>query len=746
MRVASASLPLRTSLARHLGIEDPGLAALKSATRAAIVMPAVFAFADHVIAQPQATLFSGFGSFSMLVLADFSGPPRTRLLSYLTLAGVGAVLITLGTLCSRSTLVATVATAAIGFTILYAGVISGYFAAGAFAALLSFIISVNIPAPLSAAPDRLEGWALACAAAISAQMLLWPPRTGQELRSAAARACAALADLLEAELHGPASVVRDREAAARGAVGALRSRFVATPSRPTGASGPTEALAFLVDELDWLLSVMTPATGDADGSPARQRAVDREAMAAAGAVLRDGAATLDGRDGSPDLERVRRAGDAVIEELVRQAAELPASRDDAALMSALEPAFRMRELSYAAWDVGANALLAAGVAPGKVERGRRLEPSAPVAAGRLAAEHARLRSVWFRNSIRGGAALAVAVLVAQQASVQHTFWVVLGTLSVLRSNALGTGATVLSALAGTAVGIVVGVGLILAIGTREPVLWAVLPFAVLLAAYAPRAVSFAAGQAGFTVVLVILFNIIQPTGWTVGLVRIEDVAIGFAISLVVGALFWPRGARSLVLESLAEAFARSAEYVAATVDALTGGGRGPAADAVRSARTAARAAAHRLDDAFRQFLAERGAERLDRESVGTLVAGATRVRLAGYSLLMMLRWGEVPHGGRCAGALDGEVESLRSWYEALGDALERSAAAPPPHPRDVEGGRRVLQCLREAVADGDRDRIRAAIGLVLASEHLGNLQRLESDLARPAAALSGRVLTGAAGE
>src|SRR6266508_310724 len=124
-------------------------------------------------------------------------------------------------------------------------------------------------------------------------------------------------------------------------------------------------------------------------------------------------------------------------------------------------------------------------------------------------------------------------------------------ISVLRSNALGTGWSVLSALAGTAVGILVGAGLVIAIGTHEVVLWGVLPVAVLLAAYAPQAISFAAGQAGFTVVLFVLFNIIQPTGWRVGVVRIEDVAIGFAISLGVGLLFWPRGAAQLLRNNLA---------------------------------------------------------------------------------------------------------------------------------------------------------------------------------------------------
>jgi uncharacterized membrane protein YccC len=105
--------------------------------------------------------------------------------------------------------------------------------------------------------------------------------------------------------------------------------------------------------------------------------------------------------------------------------------------------------------------------------------------GQRAREHASMASVWLQNSLRGAAGLAVGVYIAQRTGVQHGFWVVLGTLSVLRSNALRTGRSILSALAGTAVGIVVGAGLVIAIGTHEGVLWAVLPVAVFSAAYAP---------------------------------------------------------------------------------------------------------------------------------------------------------------------------------------------------------------------------------------------------------------------
>ena len=102
--------------------------------------------------------------------------------------------------------------------------------------------------------------------------------------------------------------------------------------------------------------------------------------------------------------------------------------------------------------------------------------------------------------MRGAVGLAIAVLVAGEASVCSTrFWVVLGSLSVLRSSALSTEATIVQALAGTLLGIVAGGAPRRRPRRRRAGLWIALPFAAMLAAYAPHAISFAAGQAGFTV-------------------------------------------------------------------------------------------------------------------------------------------------------------------------------------------------------------------------------------------------------
>ena len=292
------------------------VAALRSAARAAIVMPAVFALADKMIRQPQTSLFAAFGSFALLVLVEFTGPPRTRLVAYLGLACVGAAFVTLGTLCSRNAWLAAGAMAVVGFVTLFAGVINGYAAAGATGALLAFVLPVTLTAPNSAIPERLEGWALAAGAGICALMLLWPPRRRVDFHRRAAEALRVVADLLDASRETWA----ERARVARASVDDLGRRLLGTQHRPTGPTGPMAALASLPDELDWLLSFVAPL---ADVQLELACAEDAEAMAAAAGVLRTSGERLEGRDGQPDFERLEAARDAVARALMRRLPELP---------------------------------------------------------------------------------------------------------------------------------------------------------------------------------------------------------------------------------------------------------------------------------------------------------------------------------------------------------------------------------------------------------------------------------------
>ncbi|HXT92077.1 MAG TPA: FUSC family protein, partial [Trebonia sp.] len=111
------------------------------------------------------------------------------------------------------------------------------------------------------------------------------------------------------------------------------------------------------------------------------------------------------------------------------------------------------------------------------------------------------------------------------------------------------------------------------------------------------------------------------------LVRIEDVAIGCAVSLVVGVLFWPRGVSSVVGDDLADAFRSGAAYLAQAVDWALSELMVPP-----SAALAAASAAVRLDDAVRGYLTEQGSKRLSKQDLWTLLNASSRLRLTAHAL------------------------------------------------------------------------------------------------------------------
>ena len=81
----SAWLRLRAQLPAP---RDPGRMGLRRAGRAALVMPAAFAFAQLVIGNGQLTLFVAIGCFALLVMADFGGLRGPRALAYAATTGI----------------------------------------------------------------------------------------------------------------------------------------------------------------------------------------------------------------------------------------------------------------------------------------------------------------------------------------------------------------------------------------------------------------------------------------------------------------------------------------------------------------------------------------------------------------------------------------------------------------------------------------------------------------------------------
>jgi uncharacterized membrane protein YccC len=758
---------MRTSKLNSLAwlrTHDPGLSALRRAGRAAIVMPGMFALGSEVIDNPMVASFAAFGSFAMLLLVEFGGPMRNRLQAQAALAVVGAVFICVGTLASRSAWLAAVAMGLVGFGVLFSGVVSSVLASASLALLLAFILPVTQKAPASAIPDRLAGWGMASAAAFIAVALLWPAPARDPLRRAGVLACRELAARLRSEVAyllegkaGPSQAEHD-EAIAKSdaAVAAVHQTFYATPYRPTGLSTPARTVVRLVDELSWLNAIIVQAAHQSDGIMANRAACAVKSRATS--VLERGADLLDEFGGSAD------ALDAALTDLheallaleMNTTVELPAAHgvpgssaaEDqriADLVTSLDPGFRAQELSFAVSQIAANIrLTAAAERRSWLERFLGHQPAGltgPVSAAQeRAAAHVERHSVSLQNSVRGAIGLGVAVLIADLSGVQHSFWVVLGTLSVLRSNALSTGQSVVQSLRGTLLGFLIGAGLILVVGTNTTVLWFLLPLAILLAGIAPTAISFAAGQAGFTLTLVILFNILQPAGWRVGLLRIEDVAIGCGVSVVVGLLFWPRGAGAALGQALSRAYIDSAHYLAAAVDFGLGCcDRGmPARPAPTDEAMRAAAAARRLDDVFRSYLSERGAKRAPLAAVTGLVTGVAGLRLAADAVLDLWRRDDSEQGGDRDAAREQLLAStgaVAGWYERFADSLAGLANVPEPTAQDQDAAHQLVDAVRRDLRDEDGNASAVAVRIIWTGDQLDAARRLESGLVGPARAV-----------
>src|SRR3954469_5471769 len=166
---------------------DPGLAATRRAARTAVVLPFLFALCTKVFHAPVAGTFAAFSAFSMLLLVEFTGPLAQRMRAHLVLALAWLVLVSLGTFATRSVLTAAVATALVGFVVLFSGVVSSVLAGAATSLLLAFILPASAPAPLGQLPEQLMGVVLAAGASMLAAWLLWPRPQGDPLSAPAAQ-------------------------------------------------------------------------------------------------------------------------------------------------------------------------------------------------------------------------------------------------------------------------------------------------------------------------------------------------------------------------------------------------------------------------------------------------------------------------------------------------------------------------------------------------------------------------------
>jgi uncharacterized membrane protein YccC len=528
---------------------DPDRQNLRKAARCAVAMPLAYAIGEYVIGSDEAALFGAFAAFAALGFCNFGGPPKRRAMAYAGYLVASTPLVALGTVVSRSTVPAALLTAVVTFAVIMGETFGSYWEAARNATILAFVLAAAVEAPNSQVDDRVVGWLIACVIAGVLALVMFPSVERHRVRRAVADVLAAAADALTATVDSRLAALATLDAART----ALHS-LTGISFRPVGAARTDRALKISVIEAE-RVGRLVHLHHTRGGNTSTD---DRALVAETASVLTATAAMLRAMPPvTPTDPEITALGEIRAQHRVSlgdsaMAAAGAGDANEAVLM--IDRHFPLRRLSLLALAAAQNGATAVGI--------ERRDPDAahidPAGLGALTVDpaprgtasaterqlraHLNLRSVRFRNAVRAAVGLAAAMTLAKVTNIEHGFWVVLGTLSVLRSNALGTQRTALQAVTGTIVGFVLASLLMEAFGGDTTWLWIAFPILAFLTAYTPGTVNFMVGQAFFTVLVVDLFNLSVPEGWRTGLVRVQDIALGVTVSLVVGFVLWPRGA------------------------------------------------------------------------------------------------------------------------------------------------------------------------------------------------------------
>ena len=420
---------------------DPGHAALRRAARVTITACLAFYPLRYGLDDPTTAVYAVFTTIALGTLSDVQGAPAARTRTYLATLAAGALLVTVGTMAAVTTAVAAVGMLVVGFTVAYAGVGGPRLIGVANGLQLFYILPCFPPFAPDTLDQRLVGLLVGGALITAADRLLWPapgpPPPGDRLAEAADR-IAAHARALRSVLHDPAADPDTERAARRDALAAaarLRLAEIPLPERPLGPGVRDRALL-------------------AAGAATR---------VTAGRIAALAAAQLDEPRRTPH-PRTADLLDATADVFAELAAALRAGRSDPVVTTDLDAAlehYRRQRVHNLAGRERATAGLRAGLAAAAVAEEARIaalatagflgapppEPTdtpstlwflhatrAELVRQRLRA-HLTPRSVYLQNAVRLALGLAAARVVAGVLDLAHGFWVLLATLSLMRTSA-----------------------------------------------------------------------------------------------------------------------------------------------------------------------------------------------------------------------------------------------------------------------------------------------------------------------
>ena len=159
------------------------------------------------------------------------------------------------------------------------------------------------------------------------------------------------------------------------------------------------------------------------------------------------------------------------------------------------------------------------------------------------------------------------------------------------------------------------------------------------------------------------------------------------------------------------------------------------------AASRAAAAARRLDDAFRQYLAERGHKRLSLAEVASLMTGVAGLRLTAQAVTDLWSGTEPTRTGFPRAQLEVIVatERVTNWFAAMAQAMTGSGAVPRALTKD---GATTAVSSRHSVrtwppVTASHASVRAhTVRLVWTSDHVDTARRLQEVVEQPARTVS----------
>jgi uncharacterized membrane protein YccC len=567
-------------LREWLEAKDPGLVAVKRAVRVTLAACVAFYFSLYVLDDTQMATFAAFGCIALGALSEVTGEPweRTKTYGIALLAGIG--LVSLGTVLAVTTWSAVAGMLVVGFVIAYAGV-GGPRVVGAANGLQLLYILPSFPPYLpDALGSRLIGLVLAVGLLTIADRVLWPPPVPTPFRHRLAAAIHAVRDRLVALLESDGDRHAPAQSDAQGAIG-LRLSSIPPLERPTGPGRRDRAAmeaTTLLRGLEARAAALTELTEQSHGAAAHAEGMHLLSVTAgslgqsAEALDSHSDGPSDGHGPEPDAAPV----EAALAEYVqwREALSHPATIDHA-LRIRLRFAVAAEELSVWTRDLAVTVRIMQGRRVPESSATSIAEPfwyanrSAPMLWFMRFRGHFTARSVFFQNAVRLAVGLAAARLIAGVLDLSHGFWLLLATLTLMRTSVATTRAAVVPAFLGTIAGGLVAALVLALAGADSTVYEVAFPFVMVLALAAGPLIGTVAGQAMFTLLVAMLFAQMAPVSWRLAEVRILDVVLGGLLGAVVGLLVWPRGATGEMRRTAKATLNAAANDLESTVGSLT---------------------------------------------------------------------------------------------------------------------------------------------------------------------------------